>query len=167
MFWDPRIERMPQKELEEYQERKLKALVHNVYNHSPFYRRRFKEAGINPWDFSGLRDLHKLPFTKKQDLRDNYPFGMFAVPISQIVRFHASSGTTGKPTVVGYTVNDIDTWVECLCRGLVSCGVSRDDVMQISYGYGLFTGGLGFHYAAERVGATVLPTSAGNTARQI
>ncbi len=167
MFWDPRIERMPQKELEEYQERKLKALVHNVYNHSPFYRRRFKEAGINPWDFSGLRDLHKLPFTKKQDLRDNYPFGMFAVPISQIVRFHASSGTTGKPTVVGYTANDIDSWVESLCRGLVSCGVSRDDIMQISYGYGLFTGGLGFHYAAERVGATVLPTSAGNTARQI
>ena len=167
MFWDPRVERMPQKELEEYQERKLKALVHNVYNHSPFYRKRFKEAGINPWDFSGLRDLHKLPFTKKQDLRDNYPFGMFVVPISQIVRFHASSGTTGKPTVVGYTANDIDNWVESLCRGLVSCGVSREDVMQISYGYGLFTGGLGFHYAAERVGATVLPTSAGNTARQI
>ncbi len=167
MFWDPRIERMPQKELEEYQERKLKALVHNVYNHSPFYRKKFKEAGINPWDFSGLKDLHKLPFTKKQDLRDNYPFGMFAVPISQIVRFHASSGTTGKPTVVGYTANDIDSWVESLCRGLVSCGVSREDVMQISYGYGLFTGGLGFHYAAERVGATVLPTSAGNTARQI
>ncbi|RUM34429.1 MAG: phenylacetate--CoA ligase [Archaeoglobus sp.] len=167
MFWNPRIERMPQKEIEEYQERKLRALIHNVYNHSAFYRRKFKEAGVNPWDFSGRKDLHKLPFTKKQDLRDNYPFGMFAVPISQIVRFHASSGTTGKPTVVGYTANDIECWAESLCRGLVSCGVSRDDVIQISYGYGLFTGGLGFHYAAEKVGATVLPTSAGNTARQI
>ncbi len=167
MFWDPRTERMPEKELKEYQERKLKALIFRVYNHSPFYRKKFKEAGINPWDFSGIRDLSKLPFTKKQDLRDNYPTGMFSVPISQVVRFHASSGTTGKPTVVGYTTNDIDVWVECLCRGLVSCGVMREDVVQISYGYGLFTGGLGFHYAAERVGATVLPTSAGNTARQI
>ncbi len=167
MFWDPRTERMPEKELKEYQERKLKALIFRVYNHSPFYRKKFKEAGINPWDFSGIRDLSKLPFTKKQDLRDNYPTGMFSVPISQVVRFHASSGTTGKPTVVGYTTNDIDVWVECLCRGLVSCGVTREDVVQISYGYGLFTGGLGFHYAAERVGATVLPTSAGNTARQI
>ncbi len=167
MFWDPRTERMPEKELKEYQERKLKALIFRVYNHSPFYRKKFKEVGINPWDFSGIRDLSKLPFTKKQDLRDNYPTGMFSVPISQVVRFHASSGTTGKPTVVGYTTNDIDVWVECLCRGLVSCGVTREDVVQISYGYGLFTGGLGFHYAAERVGATVLPTSAGNTARQI
>ncbi|AEA47284.1 phenylacetate--CoA ligase family protein [Archaeoglobus veneficus] len=167
MYWDPRAEKMPQKDLQDIQERKLRALVHHAYEYSPFYRRKFKEMGLNPWDITGLKDLPKLPFTKKQDLRDNYPFGMFAVPISQIVRFHASSGTTGKPTVVGYTANDIEVWVESMCRSLTACGVTRDDIMQISYGYGLFTGGLGFHYAAERIGATVLPTSAGNTQRQI
>ncbi len=167
MYWDPRAEKMPQKDLQEIQERKLRAIIHHAYEYSPFYRKKFREIRLNPWDITGVRDLPKLPFTKKQDLRDNYPFGIFAVPISQIVRFHASSGTTGKPTVVGYTANDVEVWVESLCRSLVACGVSREDVMQISYGYGLFTGGLGFHYAAERVGATVLPTSAGNTQRQI
>ena len=167
MYWCPSIEKMSQKDLKNIQERKLRALVHTAYEYSPFYRRKFKEMGINPWDIRGLEDLPKLPFTKKQDLRDNYPFGMFAVPISQIVRFHASSGTTGKPTVVGYTENDIRVWVECMCRSLTACGVNSDDVMQISYGYGLFTGGLGFHYAAEKIGATVVPTSAGNTQRQI
>ncbi len=167
MYWSPSIEKMPQKDLKNIQERKLRALVHVAYEYSPFYRRKFKEMGINPWDIKGLEDLPKLPFTKKQDLRDNYPFGMFAVPISQIVRFHASSGTTGKPTVVGYTENDIRVWVECMCRSLTACGVTSGDIMQISYGYGLFTGGLGFHYAAEKIGATVLPTSAGNTQRQI
>ena len=167
MYWDPSIEKMPLKDLKALQERRLRALVHLAYEYSPFYRRRFKEAGINPWDIRGLEDLTKLPFTKKQDLRDNYPFGMFAVPTSQIVRFHASSGTTGKPTVVGYTSNDINVWVESLCRSLIACGVSRNDIMQIAYGYGLFTGGLGFHYAAERLGATVIPISAGNTQRQI
>ena len=167
MYWDPSIEKMPLKDLKALQERRLRALVHLAYEYSPFYRRRFKEAGINPWDIRGLEDLTKLPFTKKQDLRDNYPFGMFAVPTSQIVRFHASSGTTGKPTVVGYTSNDINVWVESLCRSLIACGVSRNDIMQIAYGYGLFTGGLGFHYAAEKLGATVIPISAGNTQRQI
>ena len=167
MYWDPSIEKMPLKDLKALQERRLRALVHLAYEYSPFYRRKFKEAGINPWDIRGLEDLTKLPFTKKQDLRDNYPFGMFAVPTSQIVRFHASSGTTGKPTVVGYTSNDINVWVESLCRSLIACGVSRNDIMQIAYGYGLFTGGLGFHYAAERLGATVIPISAGNTQRQI
>ncbi len=167
MYWNPFIETMPLKDLKELQERKLRALIHLAYEYSPFYRKKFKEHGINPWDIRGLEDLSKLPFTKKQDLRDNYPFGMFAVPLSQIVRFHASSGTTGKPTVVGYTQNDIDVWVECLARGLISCGVRREDIMQIAYGYGLFTGGLGFHYAAERIGVTVLPISAGNTRRQI
>lgn len=167
MYWNPSIERLPRKELEEIQERRLKALVNTVYEYSPFYRERFKEAGIHPSDIKTLSDLTKLPFTKKQDLRDTYPFGMFAVPLSQVVRFHASSGTTGKPTVVGYTANDIRNWVESLCRALVSCGVGSEDIMQIAYGYGLFTGGLGFHYAAERIGATVIPISAGNTARQV
>jgi phenylacetate-CoA ligase len=158
---------MPYEELVRIQERKLKALVRTVYEYSPFYRRRFRDSGVHPSDIKSIEDVTKLPFTVKQDLRDNYPFGMFTVPISQIVRFHASSGTTGKPTVVGYTQDDIRVWVESLCRGLVSCGVSNEDVMQIAYGYGLFTGGLGFHYAAERLGATVIPISAGNTARQI
>ena len=167
MYWNPAIERLSAKELEEIQERRLRALVNTVYDYSPFYRKKFKEAGIHPSDIRSLSDLPKLPFTKKQDLRDTYPFGMFTVPLSQVVRFHASSGTTGKPTVVGYTANDIRNWVESLCRALVSCGVSSDDIMQIAYGYGLFTGGLGFHYAAERLGSTVIPISAGNTARQV
>ncbi len=167
MYWNPAIERLSTEELEEIQERRLKALVNTVYEYSPFYRRRFKEADVHPSDIRTLDDLSKLPFTKKQDLRDTYPFGMFTVPLSQVVRFHASSGTTGKPTVVGYTAGDIRNWVESLCRALVSCGVSSEDIMQIAYGYGLFTGGLGFHYAAERLGATVLPISAGNTARQV
>ncbi|MCQ4153268.1 MAG: phenylacetate--CoA ligase [Archaeoglobi archaeon] len=167
MYWNPVIERMPLEELKQIQEKKLRALVRNVYEYSPFYKRKFRELGIHPEDIRGLEDLKKLPFTRKQDLRDNYPFGMFAVPISQIVRFHASSGTTGKPTLVGYTEDDIRVWVESLCRGLVSCGVCNEDIMQIAYGYGLFTGGLGFHYAAEKIGATALPVSAGNTERQI
>jgi len=167
MYWNPSIERLSYEELVGIQERKLKALVHTVYEYSPFYRRKFKEAGIHPSDIKSIDDVVKLPFTQKQDLRDNYPFGMFAVPLSQVVRFHASSGTTGKPTVVGYTESDIHVWVESLCRGLISCGVTSDDIMQIAYGYGLFTGGLGFHYAAERLGATVIPVSAGNTARQV
>jgi len=167
MYWNPAIERLSREELEEIQERRLKALVNTVYEYSPFYRRRFKDAGVHPSEIKSLDDLSKLPFTKKQDLRDNYPFGTFCVPLSQVVRFHASSGTTGKPTVVGYTANDIRNWVESLCRALVSCGVSGEDIMQIAYGYGLFTGGLGFHYAAERLGSTVVPISAGNTARQV
>jgi phenylacetate-CoA ligase len=167
MYWNPVIERVPLEELKQIQEKKLRALVRNVYEYSPFYKRKFRELGIHPEDIRGLEDLKKLPFTRKQDLRDNYPFGMFAVPISQIVRFHASSGTTGKPTLVGYTEDDIRVWVESLCRGLVSCGVCNEDIMQIAYGYGLFTGGLGFHYAAEKIGATALPVSAGNTERQI
>ncbi|MEM0266162.1 MAG: phenylacetate--CoA ligase [Archaeoglobaceae archaeon] len=167
MFWNPSIERMPKKDLEKIQEKKLRALVSNAYNYSRFYRKKFDELGIKPEDVKSLDDVQKLPFTKKSDLRENYPFGMFAVPLSQIVRFHASSGTTGKPTLVGYTENDVKVWAESLCRGLVSCGVTHEDIIQIAYGYGLFTGGLGFHYAAEMIGATALPISAGNTARQI
>lgn len=167
MFWNPGAEKIPVDELKSIQERKLKSLVTVAYDYSPFYRRKFKELGISPDDVKSLNDLRKLPFTSKPDLRDNYPFGMFALPTSQIVRFHASSGTTGKPTVVGYTENDIRVWVESLCRSLSACGVEREDIIQISYGYGLFTGGLGFHYAGEKLGATVIPTSAGNTQRQI
>lgn len=167
MFWNPGVEKTPVKELKEIQERKLKSLVTVAYDYSPFYRRKFKEKEISPDDIKSLNDLRKLPFTSKPDLRDNYPFGMFATPVSQIVRFHASSGTTGKPTVVGYTENDIRVWVESLCRSLSACGVEREDIIQISYGYGLFTGGLGFHYAGEKLGATVIPTSAGNTQRQL
>jgi len=167
LFWNPSIEKMPREDLIALQDRKLRAAIHYAYENSPFYRKRFREVGINPWDVKGIEDLHRLPFTKKSDLRDSYPFGMFAVPISHIVRFHASSGTTGKPTVVGYTENDINVWVECLARSLTACGVGRSDIIQIAYGYGLFTGGLGFHYAAERIGAGVIPISAGNTQRQI
>lgn len=167
MYWNPGAEKTPYKDLKDIQRRKLRALVQNAYDYSPFYRRKFDEVGVKPEDVKGLDDLRKLPFTKKPDLRENYPFGMFAMPRSQIVRFHASSGTTGKPTVVGYTENDIRVWVESMCRSLTACGVERDDTIQISYGYGLFTGGLGFHYAGERLGASVIPSSAGNTARQI
>jgi phenylacetate-CoA ligase len=167
MFWNPGMERININDLKNMQERKLRAVIHHAYTNSPFYRKKFRDVGINPWDINRFEDLRKIPFTIKQDLRDNYPTGMFAVPLSQVVRFHASSGTTGKPTVVGYTANDINSWVECLCRSLIACGVTNGDIIQVAYGYGLFTGGLGFHYAGERLGAGVIPVSAGNTQRQI
>ncbi|MDD4498302.1 MAG: phenylacetate--CoA ligase, partial [Methanosarcinaceae archaeon] len=166
-YWDPEIETMPVDELMKLQEVKLKELVHYVYENSPFYKQRFDEHGVHPDDIQTLEDLAKLPFTFKQDLRDNYPTGMFCVPNSKLVRFHASSGTTGKSTVVGYTRNDIEEWAESLARAFTSVGIGKEDVLQISYGYGLFTGGLGVHYASEKVGASVLPTSSGNTERQI
>ncbi len=166
-YWDPHIERMPQEELRTLQEDRLKSLVRYVYDHSTFYRQRFKEAGVEPGDIKTLDDVTKLPFTKKVDLRDTYPTGMFSLPRSSVVRYHVSSGTTGKPTVVGYTKGDIDTWAESLARALTSIGLGRGDVMQVSYGYGLFTGGLGLHYGAERVGAAVIPMGVGNTERQI
>ncbi|AKB84824.1 phenylacetate--CoA ligase family protein [Methanococcoides methylutens] len=166
-YWNPQIERMPVDELKKVQEQKLCQLVKYVYEHSPFYRKRFDEAGVKPEDIKTLDDVTKLPFTFKQDLRDTYPTGMFCVPNNKLVRFHVSSGTTGKPTVVGYTDNDVKAWSTSLARALTSIGVGRDDVMQIGYGYGLFTGGLGMHYGAEEAGCTVLPTSSGNTERQI
>ncbi|KXS43249.1 phenylacetate--CoA ligase [Methanolobus zinderi] len=166
-YWNPLIERMPVDELEKMQEKKLKHLVNYVYQHSDFYKKRFDEAGVRPEDIQTLDDLKKLPFTYKSDLRDTYPTGMFCVPNEQLVRFHVSSGTTGKPTVVGYTKNDIDGWTTSLARAMTSIGVGRGDIIQIGYGYGLFTGGLGAHYGAEEIGATVLPTSSGNTERQI
>ena len=166
-YWNPQVERLPVDELKELQEQKLKELVHYVYQHSPFYKKKFDDAGVKPEDIKKLDDIKKLPFTYKQDLRDTYPTGMFCVPNEQLVRFHVSSGTTGKPTIVGYTKNDIDQWSLSLARALTSIGVGRGDVLQISYGYGLFTGGLGMHYGAEEAGATVLPTSAGNTEKQL
>ena len=166
-YWDPHIERMPLEDLHALQEDRLKSIVRYVYDHSSFYRQRFKEAGVVPGDIKSLADITKLPFTKKVDLRDNYPTGMFSAPKSQVVRYHVSSGTTGKPTVVGYTRGDIETWSESLARALTSIGLGRDDTVQVAYGYGLFTGGLGLHYGAERIGAAVLPVGTGSTERQI
>ncbi|ABE51217.1 phenylacetate--CoA ligase family protein [Methanococcoides burtonii] len=166
-YWNPQIERMPVEELKNIQGGKLCNLIIYVYEHSPFYRKQFDDAGIRPEDIKGLDDVTKLPFTYKKDLRDTYPTGMFCVPNNKLVRFHVSSGTTGKPTVVGYTDNDIKSWTTSLARALTSIGIGRNDIMQIGYGYGLFTGGLGMHYGAEETGCTVLPTSSGNTDRQI
>jgi phenylacetate-CoA ligase len=166
-YWNPHIERMPVDDLHKLQEDRLRSLVRFVYAHSSFYRDRFKEAGVEPDDIKKLSDVTKLPFTQKIDLRNTYPTGMFCLPGDWVVRYHVSSGTTGKPTVVGYTQGDIDMWTDSLARALTSIGLGRGDVIQVGYGYGLFTGGLGLHYGAEKLGATVLPIGAGNTERQI
>jgi phenylacetate-CoA ligase len=165
--WDPRIEEMPKEELQRMQYKLLKSLVYRLYSFSPFYHDRMKEQKVHPDDIKELSDVKKLPFMFKRDLRDGYPDKIFTASQDELVRYHVSSGTTGKPTVVGYTQNDIDLWTTSLARALTSCGLGRGDVIQVSYGYGLFTGGLGMHYGAERIGATVLPTSVGNTERQI
>lgn len=165
--WDPRIEEMPKDELGAMQYKLLKSLVYRLYSFSPFYHNRMKEQKIHPDDIRQLSDVKKLPFMFKRDLRDGYPDKIFTASQDELVRYHVSSGTTGKPTVVGYTQNDIDLWTTSLARALTSAGLGRGDVIQVSYGYGLFTGGLGLHYGAERIGATVLPTSVGNTERQI
>jgi len=165
--WDPRIEEMPKDELERMQYKLLKSLVYRLYSFSPFYHDRMNEQKVHPDDIRELADIRKLPFMFKRDLRDSYPDRIFTASQDELVRYHVSSGTTGKPTVVGYTQNDIDLWTTSLARALTSAGLGRGDVIQVSYGYGLFTGGLGMHYGAERIGATVLPTSVGNTERQI
>jgi len=154
-------------ELKELQLARLKSLVKRVYERVPFYRKKFDELGFTPDKLKSLEDLQNLPFTTKQDLRDNYPFGLFAVSQEELVRIHASSGTTGKPTVVGYTKNDIELWSDLMARSLRNAGVTAQDVVHNAYGYGLFTGGLGFHYGAERLGATVVPVSGGNSKRQL
>ena len=166
-YFNPEIETAPRHELEHLQSYRLCQTVRRMYDHVPTYRRRMEEAGLTPDDIKGIEDLSRLPFTYKQDLRDNYPYGMFAVPPEELTRIHASSGTTGKQTVVGYTKHDIDIWSECVARALVAIGTERNDFVHVSYGYGLFTGGLGLHYGAEKMGATVIPASSGNTARQI
>jgi phenylacetate-CoA ligase len=165
--WDPRIEEMPVPELKKLQYRLLKTLVYRLYSFSPFYHDRMKAHKVHPDDIKELSDVKKLPFMFKKDLRDNYPDKFFTASREELVRYHVSSGTTGKPTVVGYTENDLALWTNSLARALTSCGLGRGDTIQVSYGYGLFTGGLGLHYGAERIGATVLPTSVGNTERQI
>ena len=165
--WDPRMEERSADELKRLQFKLLKTLIYRVYSFSAFYHQRMKEAGVHPDDISALSDISRLPFMFKKDLRDNYPDGLIMSEPEELVRYHVSSGTTGKPTIVGYTRNDIYNWTESLARALTSAGIGRGDVMQVSYGYGLFTGGLGLHYGAERVGATVVPTSVGNTERQI
>lgn len=167
MMYNTEFETLPREALEAIQLRRLQSVVERVNAMVPFYKNKFQEAGVTPADIRSLDDLRRLPFTTKQDLRDNYPFGMFSVPMDNIVRIHASSGTTGKPTVVGYTARDIQMWSELMARALTAAGASRGDIIHNAYGYGLFTGGLGVHYGAERLGASVIPISGGNTKRQI
>lgn len=153
--------------MHQLQSGQLSRMIQRMYDHVPFYRNRFKEKGIEPGDIGSVDQLKELPFTTKEDLRENYPFGLFTVPQSDVVRIHASSGTTGKPTVVGYTRQDIDIWSEVVARSLTMAGIHNGDTIQVAYGYGPFTGGLGLHYGAERVGATVIPISSGNTRKQL
>jgi phenylacetate-CoA ligase len=167
MIYNEEYETMPREALEAIQLRRLQSVVVRVYNTVPFYKKRFDEAGVKPDDIRTIDDLRKLPFTYKDNLRDNYPFGMFTVPMDNVVRIHASSGTTGKPTVVGYTARDIQTWSELMARTLMAGGATKGDMIHNAYGYGLFTGGLGFHYGAEKLGASVIPISGGNTKRQV
>ncbi len=167
VYWEPRIENMPPEELRAVQYRHLKALVDRLYDTNDFYHARMRSVNVLPSDIRSLDDVRKLPFMSKKDLRDNYPDKIFSAPKRNIVRYHASSGTTGKPTIVGYTQKDVDTWALSLARSLSSIGLTCDDVIQVANTYGLFTGGLGFHYAGEKLGASVIPASTGNTERQI
>lgn len=166
MLFNTEKETLPREDLEALQLRRLKDLCTRIYANVPFYRRRFEEMDITPADITSLRDIRLLPFTEKQDLRNHYPYGLFAVPREQIVRIHASSGTTGKASVVGYTARDIDVWAEVMARSLGCAGATAADFVHVAYGYGLFTGGLGAHYGAEKLGATVIPASGGATKRQ-
>ena len=166
-IWNPEAETMPRPELEKLQTARLRELVERAEAKLPFYQGRFKEAGVSANDIRSVDDLQRLPFTEKSDLRDHYPFGFFTVPLEQVVRIHASSGTTGKPTVGGYTREDLDLWAEVMARTVSCAGITAKDVVHNAYGYGLFTGGLGFHLGAEKVGATVVPISGGLTRRQV
>lgn len=167
MIYNEEFETLPREVLETLQSKRLQQAVQRVYHTVGFYKKAFDKAGVNPDDIETLSDIRRLPFTTKQDLRDNYPFGLFAVPMSSIVRLHASSGTTGRAIVVGYTKRDIDTWSELMARCFVAAGLTKNDIIHNAYGYGLFTGGLGAHYGAEKLGASVIPMSGGNTKRQI
>ncbi len=167
MIWNEKYECMEREEMRKLQSERLVAIVKYTYDHVEFYRKRMDEAGVKPEDIKSIDDISKLPFMQKKDLRDYYPFGTFAAPLKDIVRFHASSGTTGKPIVAGYTRNDLECWSEGIARCLTAYGATPEDVIQVSYGYGLFTGGLGAHDGAQKLGAAVLPTSSGNTAKQI
>ncbi len=167
MIWDPNSESLTRHEMRNIQMTRLRQVLDRVYRTVPFYRRLFDEHGVKPQDLLSLEDLARFPFTTKDHLRENYPFGLLAVPLTEVVRLHASSGTTGRPTVVGYTKRDIDTWSEMMARIITQAGVTSDDVAQVAFGYGLFTGAFGLHYGLERVGAAVVPASSGNTERQI
>ncbi len=167
MIWNEMKECMSRDEMLNMQSQRLIKLVSRVYHNVEFYRKKMQVIGLEPGDIKDIEDIVKLPFTTKQDLRDNYPFGLFAVPKSEVIRIHASSGTTGKPTVVGYTRKDIEVWQECVARTLTMAGIGKNDTIQVAYGYGLFTGGLGLHYGVENLGATVVPMSVGNTPKQI
>ena len=166
-IWNPDAETMPREELEQLQLERLQSTLNRIYKNVKFYRNRFDDLGIEPADIKSRQDLEKIPLTTKDDLRDNYPYGMFAIPLREVVRIHSSTGTTGKPTVVGYSANDLDSWSEVVARIMTAGGVTKEDVVQIAFGYGLFTGGFGLHYGAERIGASVIPTSSGNTRRQL
>jgi phenylacetate-CoA ligase len=167
MIRDPQIETMPRKELEKLQLERLRKKVREVYERVPFYTRKWREKGITPDDLRSLADLARFPFTSKLDFRDNYPYGLLAIPLEKVVRLHASSGTTGKPIIAPYSKADVEMWAEVIARSLVMAGVTPHDILQCDYGYGLFTGGLGVHYGAERLGTTVVPAGTGNTKRQI
>lgn len=167
MIWNPNKECMSREEIRELQGRRLHKIVDYVYHNVPFYRNKLQEMDIEPDDIKSIDDIVRLPYTTKQDLRDNYPYGLQAAPQSEIVRVHASSGTTGNPTIVGYTRKDIGVWSECMSRCLTAYGITRDDTFSVAYGYGLFTGGLGAHYGVENLGATVVPASTGNTEKHL
>ena len=167
MIWNSEMECMSREQMREVQGEKLRKIVAHAYANSPFYKKRLDGHGVHPSDIKTIDDIVKLPFTVKQDLRDNYPFGLMAVPMSDIIRLHASSGTTGKPIVVGYTDKDLENWSEAVARCLTAFGLGKNDLVQISYGYGLFTGGLGAHAGVQKIGATVIPTSSGNTQKQM
>ncbi len=167
MIFNEEFETLPREALEALQLKRLQQVAQRVYHTVGFYRKSFDQAGVSPYDIRTLHDLQKLPFTTKNDLRDNYPFGLFAVPMSSVVRLHASSGTTGQSTVVGYTARDIETWSELMARSFAAAGLTRNDIVHNAYGYGLFTGGLGAHYGIEKLGASVIPMSGGNTKRQL
>lgn len=167
MIWNKTKECMSRDLMRELQGERLRKTVHRVYHNTPFYRNKMQELGLTPDDIRTVDDIVKLPFTTKQDLRDNYPYGLFAAPMSEIIRLHASSGTTGNPTVVGYTRKDLTVWSEMIARCLTAFGADKHDIFSVAYGYGLFTGGLGMHYGVENLGGTVIPMSSGNTSKQI
>ncbi|MCI5970790.1 MAG: phenylacetate--CoA ligase [Oscillospiraceae bacterium] len=167
MIWNPKFECEGRADINALQLARLKETVERIWNNVPYYRKKLEEAKVSPDSIKTLDDLKKIPFTTKEDLRENYPFGLFAEPMKNIVRIHASSGTTGKPTVVGYTKNDLDTWSEAIARLACAAGATEDDIAQISFGYGLFTGGFGLHYGLEKVGLAIIPASTGNTEKQI
>ena len=167
MYWNETIETMDTERLRALQDERLREQVRYTYDRVPFYKKMFDDAGAQPGDIRTAKDLEKLPFTSKTDLRDNYPYGLFAVPMDEVVRIHASSGTTGKATVVGYTASDLALWDECVARALTCAGGTREDIVQVCYGYGLFTGGPGLNGGSHKVGCLTIPTSSGNTERQI